>query len=60
MVAISDESELDSQTLAAIKSIAYQQGYLYIPEPLVWEDYNGKNPGVTGIPNWWTRFFDYL
>jgi hypothetical protein len=37
-----------------------QHGYVYMPATILEQPYTGNNPGVTGIPNWWIRYFDWV
>jgi len=60
MVSISPDHEVDEQTLAIIEDICDQKGYFFIPTQFTERPYTGKNSGVTGIPDWWIRYFDWV
>jgi hypothetical protein len=60
MVSVRDEKSVSPGFLAVIRRLCEQFGYVYIPEEVLKQPYTGKNPGVRGIRNWWTRYFDWV
>jgi hypothetical protein len=46
--------------LKAIVAVVEKEGYVYVPSEALMQPYTGKNPGVTGIRNWWIRYFDWV
>lgn len=60
MLATTDDESLSPTTLSIIRYLAICHGYVFIPHDLLEEKYTGDNPGVTGIRNWWIRYFDYV
>ena len=60
MMATTDDDSVAPSTLDVIKELAATHGYVFIPHDLLEEVYTGANPGVTGIIDWWTRYFDWV
>lgn len=58
--AFSDDEELKPDCLDKIKDVIEKHGYVYIPLEILAGPYSGRNTGVTGIPNWVIRYFDYV
>jgi hypothetical protein len=46
--------------LKAIVTVLEKEGYVYIPAEVLMQPYTGKNAGVTGIRDWWIRYFDWV
>jgi hypothetical protein len=46
--------------LKAIVAVLEKEGYVYVPAEVLTQPYTGKNPGVTGIRDWWIRYFDWV
>jgi hypothetical protein len=46
--------------LNAIVEMLEKEGYVYVPPDVLMQPYTGKNPGVTGIRDWWIRYFDWV
>lgn len=59
MVAISGEECLPAHLHDHVKETLGARGYVYIPEAVL-GPYTGENPGVTGIRDWWIRYFDWV
>jgi hypothetical protein len=60
MVALSEEESVAADVVDTIRRLALLLGYVYVPTRLLTTPYTGKNPGVTGIEDWWTRYFDWV
>lgn len=60
MVATTDDKSIAPATLDIIKNLLAAHGYVFVPHDLLEEDYTGDNPGVTGIRDWWIRYFDWV
>ena len=60
MIAVSDDKAIPPVTLETVVELAQQNGYIFIPTELLEEEYDGDNPGVTGIRDWWIRYFDWV
>ena len=60
MVSITPDHEVDSATVTTILRLCQEMGYTFIPTEFTELPYTGTNPGVTGIRNWWIRYFDYV
>ena len=60
MVAITPDHVLDEPTLAIVQGLCRGMGYAFVPTEFAELPYDGKNPGVTGIRNWWIRYFDWV
>ena len=46
--------------LKTIVAVLEKEGYVYVPPEVLMQRYTGKNPGVTGIRDWWIRYFDWV
>ena len=46
--------------LRFITNLLAAHGYVCVPHDLLEEDYTGEHPGVTGIRDWWIRYFDWV
>lgn len=57
---INDDEDLPDEIFATILRLAKEFKYTYIPYRYLDANYNGANPGVTGIDSWWVRYFDYV
>lgn len=60
MVAISDDESVPAQSMKLILDLLTKHGYVYVPSSVLEESYPGTNPGVTGIRDWWIRYFDWV
>jgi hypothetical protein len=60
MVALTPDHEVDAATLNIILRLCVEKGYVFIPTEVAERPYDGQNPGVTGIEDWWVRFFDWV
>lgn len=60
MVSVWDEKSVSPELLQTIRNLCDQLGYVYVPEDILKQPYTGSNPGVSGIPDWWTRYFNWL
>ena len=60
MVSITPDYELDDATLALVSSLCHEKGYCFVPTAFGELPYDGTNPGVTGIRDWWIRYFDWV
>ena len=59
--AMSDGDSLVSpDTLARIKSVVREHGYVWIPGEVLDQPYTGANRGVSGFRSWRNRYFDYV
>ena len=60
MISVVDEESANGDALDVAKRIVQEHGYAYIPEEVLQAPYTGENPGVTGIRDWWIRYFDWV
>jgi hypothetical protein len=60
MAATADDEAIAADVLNNVKELLVKHGYVFVPHNLLEEDYTGKNPGVTGIRDWWIRYFDWV
>lgn len=60
MIAFTPDHEVQAEVVTAVHEMAAGHGFLEIPTPCLEASYSGRNPGVTGIDTWWTRYFDYV
>lgn len=60
MATISEEEPLPAQLLETVVELLRKYRYRYVPASVLEQPYTGKNPGVTGIPSWWIRYFDWV
>jgi len=60
LVALSAEDSVATDIVDTIKRLALSLGYVYVPTRSLTTPYTGRNPGVTGIRDWWTRYFDWV
>ena len=60
MACLTPDCELDEATLAAIRDLCERLGYVFVPTEYAELPYDGSNPGVTGIRDWWIRYFDWV
>lgn len=60
MVTVSEEEPVPKELMEKITDLLMKHDYVYVPSSVLIERYTGKNPGVTGIKNWWTRYFDWV
>jgi len=60
MVSFSEEVTAPDALRRTLIKLFEKHDYVYVPADVLNEPYSGKNPGVTGIRNWWIRYFDWL
>ena len=60
MIALTPDAEPPPSLLEHIRKLATRHGYVFVPTDVLEQPYTGINPGVTGIRDWWIRYFDYL
>ena len=54
---------LDAEDEARLEGVLDDMGYVIVPEPELWRDYDGPSDFVVGGGHggtWWTRFFDWF
>lgn len=60
MVATTDDDTLGPEMVESLARLLARHGYVFVPHDLLETDYSGSNPGVTGIRDWWIRYFDWV
>jgi hypothetical protein len=60
MTTVSEDEPVPEALLKVVVELLVTHGYVYIPASVLEQPYTGKNPGVTGIRNWWIRYFDWV
>ena len=60
LVAITPDHEVDAETLDCVRRLCRERRYVFVPTELTELPYTGENPGVTGIRDWWIRYFDWI
>ena len=60
LATVSEDEPIPEEILKTIVGLLEKHGYIYVPASILDQPYTGKNPGVTGIRNWWIRFFDWV
>lgn len=60
MIAFTPDHETPAAVATVIEGLAKEMGYILIPTEVLEEPYSGANAGVTGIRNWWIRYFDWV
>ena len=60
MTAITPGAEVDEALVSTLHTLCEKRGYVLIPADVAELPYTGLNPGVTGIRDWWIRFFDWV
>lgn len=60
MIAFTPDHDTPPTVTALIETLAKDSGYVLVPTDILEERYTGRNPGVTGIRDWWTRYFDWV
>ena len=60
LIAFANEDSINERIKIDIIQHLNELGYTYIPEDILFQPYTGKNRGVTGIDNWWVRYFDFV
>ena len=60
MASFSEETEMPGDLRRTLLGLFEQHGYTYVPYDVLTEPYSGSNPGVTGIRDWWIRYFDWV
>lgn len=56
LMSISNEEDVDPNTLNRIKTLAKVLGYTYIPDKLTGQPYDGKD---SQTDSWWQRYFSW-
>ncbi len=60
MVTVGNVNFLSERMTVAVLELFEIHGYIYVPESELAAEYTGSNPGVSGIRNWWIRYFDWI
>lgn len=60
MATVSEDEPLPEEMKRVIINLFAKHGYVYVPATVLDQPYTGANPGVTGIENWWIRYFDWV
>lgn len=60
LVTFAEEVEVPDHLRQTLLVEFEKHGYVYVPADILEKPYFGNNSGVTGIRNWWIRYFDYL
>jgi hypothetical protein len=60
LVSITDTSVIDPIELDKIIQTMASLDYTYIPADILDKPYDGVMAGVTALPTWWIRYFDWL
>jgi len=60
MVAISPDCEITPEKIEIIQHLLLLHEYVFVVTEFAEAPYTGQNPGVTGIEDWWTRYFDWV
>lgn len=60
MATISADEPVPTALMEAVVKLLDKHGYVYVPASILEQPYTGRNPGVTGISNWWIRYFDWV
>ena len=60
MVALVSDQDTSEPTLDLVQRLCGEGGYTFVPEQFTALPYTGLAKGVYGIPDWATRFFDWL
>jgi hypothetical protein len=55
-----NDEPIPAAVLNTIVEVLEKEGYVYVPPEVLMQPYTGKNPGVTGIRDWWIRYFDWV
>ena len=60
MIGFTPDHEAPPAVMDSVERLAKENGYILIPTDVLEKRYTGKNPGVTGIRDWWIRYFDWV
>jgi hypothetical protein len=60
MATFAEEVAVPDQLRQALLRMFEKHGYIYVPAEVLEQPYSGSNPGVTGIRDWWIRYFDWV
>ncbi len=60
MVTVSEDEPVSNELIQMVVDLMKKHDYMYVPSSVLEQPYTGKNSGVTGIRDWWTRFFDWV
>jgi len=60
MVTVSEDEPIPHEVKEMVIDLLKKHEYSYIPSSVLEQPYTGKNPGVTGIRDWWIRYFDWV
>ncbi|MFG0285341.1 MAG: hypothetical protein ACF8R7_13055 [Phycisphaerales bacterium JB039] len=60
MATFEEEAAVPDDLRETLLSLFEHHGYVYVPYDVLTEPYTGSNPGVTGIRDWWIRYFDWV
>lgn len=53
-------TEQEALALFRRHDLCARLGYVFVPTEYAELPYDGANPGVTGIRDWWIRYFDWV
>jgi len=60
MATFAEEVVVPDDLRQVLLALFDKHGYVYVEADILNQQYSGSNPGVTGIRDWWTRYFDWL
>ena len=60
MATLSEDEPVPPELLKAVVGLLERHGYVYVPASVLAQPYTGRNTGVTGIRDWWIRYFDWV
>lgn len=60
MVTVSEDEPIPNEVKEMVIDLLGHHNYVYVPASVLEHPYTGVNPGVTGIRNWWIRYFDWV
>src|SRR5687768_6570902 len=60
MATFAEEVAIPDDLRQALLELFEKHGYVYVPAHVLETPYSGGNPGVTGIRDWWIRYFDWV
>lgn len=60
MATVREDELVPDEMKGTIIDLFEKHGYVYVPATVLDQPYTGTNTGVTGIRNWWIRYFDWV
>jgi hypothetical protein len=60
MVAVTPDCEITPELRGIVQQLLLQHEYVFVETEFAEAPYTGQNPGVTGIEDWWIRYFDWV